>query len=173
MPIIARKKQSTYKPSPEGLHQAVCCDVWEPFDVEDNFNAGQLVTQTRIVWQIDVTDEKWDRPVEVSQLYRLSLHEKSKLCQHLEAWRGRKFTAEEKTGFDLEDLLGANCQIQVVHNIKEDGTIYANVQAIVPVGKNATKMSVTSGFTRKKDRQDKPQSANVDGEAHGADATPF
>jgi hypothetical protein len=165
MPIMARKKSGNFKPAPEGLHQAVCCDVWEPFDVEDHFNAGQLVTQTRIVWQIDVQDEEHQRPFEVSQIYRLSLHEKSKLCQHLEAWRGRKFTSDEKKGFDLENLIGVNCQLQVVHNVKDGGDVYANIQAVVPIGSKTEKIRISEGFTRKKDRvqeQRQPTENGVD-----------
>ncbi len=152
MPIIVRKKESNFIPAPEGLHQAVCCDVWEPFMQPNPFQEGSLVESTRIVWQIDFENPETGKPLEVSQMYRLSLHEKSKLCQHLEAWRGRKFTNEEKQGFDLENLLGANCQLQVVHKIADGGTTYANVSAIVPLAKSMEKMRVSDGYVRRKDR---------------------
>jgi hypothetical protein len=150
---MARKPKGTYTPAPEGLHQAVCCDVWEPWTEErpQQFGGG-LVDKTRLVWVIEEVNPATQRPYEVSQIYTLSLHEKSKLCQHLESWRGRRFTDEEKSGFDLEKLIGANGQLQVVHKIKENSDTFANVQAIVPLGKGQTKLRVPADYIRRKDR---------------------
>jgi hypothetical protein len=153
MGIYARAPQSKFKPAPEGLHQGVCCDIWEPWTETSPFHGG-LVDKTRIVWQIAEQDEEHGQPFEVSQIYTLSLHEKAKLCGHLESWRGRKFTEAEKREFDLEVLLGVNCQLQVVHVIKDDGRVFANVQAIVPLGKGQTKLRVAGDFVRRKDRKD-------------------
>jgi hypothetical protein len=153
MPIIARKKQSNYKPAPEGLHQAVCCDVWEPWDAPNPFQEGEMQTKTAIVWQLDSVNPETGKPYEVMQQYTLTLHEKSNLCKVLESWRGRAFTDAEKDGFDIEALIGANCQIQIIHNIKDDGRVFANVQAVVPLGKNTPKIRVSEGFVRKRDRQ--------------------
>lgn len=152
MAIYARKRQSNFTPAPEGLHAAVCCDVWEPWTEERAQEwGGGLVDKTRIVWLIEEINPKTGKPFEASQIYTLSLHEKSKMCAHLEAWRGRKFTAEEKKGFDLEKLIGAPCQVQVVHKITEDAT-YANVQTIVPLGKGQTRIVVPKDYQRHKDR---------------------
>jgi hypothetical protein len=159
MPIVVKKPKKTYHPAPEGLHQAVCVDILAPWTEEDGFNAGRMVEKTRIFWVLDQTrtwknDDGTEKqiPYEVSNTYTMSLHEKSNLCRHLEAWRGKKFTEKEKEGFDLESLIGANCQIQVVHNIKDSGEIFANVGAIVPIGKNMTKLVVPFKYERRKDR---------------------
>jgi hypothetical protein len=152
----------------------VCCDVWEPWQQANPFKAGALQETTRIVFQIDIENSETGKPLEVSQMYSLSLHEKSKLCQHLEAWRGRKFTQKEKEGFDLENLIGANCQVQVVHNIKDGGEIYANIQAIVPLGKGMEKMRVSDDFTRKKDRPEQHSNEPDDTEQEPTDGdVPF
>lgn len=152
MPIYAKRKESQFDPAPEGLHVAVCADVWEPWTEErpDDWGGG-LVDKTRIVWLIDVVNPKTNRPFEVSQKYTLSLHEKAKLTQHLETWRGKKFTDQEKMGFDIEKLIGVGCQVQVIHNITDKGT-YANVSAVLPLGKGQPKLSIPSTFIRKKDR---------------------
>lgn len=174
MAIMARRPQSSFRPPPEGLYQAVCCDVWDPWVDESPFQDGKMVDKTRIVWQLDLSNEDNGRPYEVSQIYTLSLHDKANLTKHLEAWRGRKFTKEEKEGFDLEKLLGANCQIQVVHNVKEGGEVYANVQAIVPIGKGMAKIRVSEGFVRKRDRQAKGEAHEEPSGAAGDDSeVPF
>ena len=152
MPIYARKPKSNFTPAPEGLHVAVCCDVWEPWTEEkpEQFGGG-LVDKTRICWLTEDVHEDTNKPYEVSQIYTLSLHEKAKLCQHLEAWRGRKFSDAEKQGFDVEKLIGVSCQLQVVHKITDGGT-YANVQAVVPLGKGQAKLRVPDDYVRRKDR---------------------
>lgn len=152
MPIIAKAPESNFTPAPEGLHAAVCADVVELGTEVNQFNGG-LQEKVRLVWQLDEIDQTTDKRYEASQKYTLSLHEKSKLCQHLEAWRGRKFTAEEKQGFDLEKLLGVPCQIQVVHNVTDQGRTFANVQAVVPLGKGMVKPRVSDDYVRFKDRK--------------------
>ncbi len=152
MSIIAKKPKGNYAPAPEGLHVAVCCDVWEPWTEErDKTYGGGLVDKTRIVWLIEEMNPETKQPYEVSRVYTNSLHEKATLARDLQAWRGKPFTALEKEGFDLEKLIGACCQLQVVHNVTDQGT-YANVQAIVPLGKNMPKLRVPDGYARKKDR---------------------
>lgn len=169
MPILARRKESTFDPAPEGLHHAVCVDVWEPWTEERPAEwGGGLIDKTRIVWLIEETNPKTNRNYEVSQIYTLSLHEKANLCKHLESWRGKQFTDQEKRGFDVEKLIGVNCQIQVIHRITDSGT-YANVQAIVPAAKNAPKMLVPADYVRKKDRAATTQNHS----ASADDDTPF
>jgi hypothetical protein len=87
----------------------------------------------------------------VTNRYTLSLNEKATLRKHLEAWRGKLFTPAELEGFDLENLLGANCQLQVIHNLSDQGRTFANIQAIVPLGKGMTKLRPVD-YVRMKDR---------------------
>ena len=172
MPIFARKKESQFEPAPEGLHAAVCVDVWEPWTEERPADwGGGLRDVIRIVWVIEETNPKTGRPFEVSQKYTLSLHEKANLCKHLESWRGKVFTDQEKIGFDVEKLIGVNCQIQVIHRIAESGT-YANVQTIVPAARTGPRLLVPEGYQRKKDREPQTFSA-VPREEDDAESVPF
>jgi len=170
MAIYARRKESTFEPAPEGLHAAVCVDVWEPWTEERAAEwGGGLVDKTRIVWLIAELNPKTGKPFEVSQIYTLSLHEKANLCKHLEAWRGKRFTDDEKRGFDLEKLIGAGCQVQLIHRVTDTGT-YSNVSAIVPLAKGQPKIIVPDGYVRRKDR-DRTDHAAASPEAD--DTVPF
>ena len=137
MAIIARDGGGDFTPAPEGLHEAVCVDVVDLGMVESQWGTKPKV---RIVWQIDARDEK-GRRFQVVRQFTISLNEKSALRPFLEAWRGRKFTADELDGFDLEKLIGVGCQVQVVHDISAQGKTWANVQAVVPLSKSAVKMA--------------------------------
>ncbi len=170
MPIIVKREKIEYTPAPEGLHQAVCCDV---------VDLGLLPTpwgpkhKIELRWQLEINNpDNGDKPFMVTKRFTSSLHEKATLRSVLETWRGKKFADEELDGFDIEALLGVNCQVQVIHNITDDAT-YANVQAVVPAPRNAAKLRVRD-YVRKVDREEEtPQYRK--GEGRGAwskEATP-
>jgi hypothetical protein len=158
-----------FVPAPEGQFQAVCVDVIDE-GISKRFSSfsGQEEErdELRIVFQLKVADaegkeiktENGGRFI-VSQLFKKSLHEKSKLRPFLESWRGRKFTNDELDGFDVEKLIGVNALIQTVHNVSQkNGKTYANIQSIMPINPawNLAKLE-TEGYTRKKDRaENKP-----------------
>ena len=168
MSIIAKRPESNYTPAPEGLHHAVCVDVIDLGILQTNWGDKHKV---RVVFQIEDENQETGRRFEVRKQYNLSLHEKATLRKDLEAWRGRKFTDEELRGFDLEKLLGANCQIQVVQDISEDGSIFANVQAVVPAPKNVAKLA-PQDYTRSKDRPKQQGNSTMKSEADD-DPIPF
>lgn len=148
MAIIAKQPETTFTPAPEGLHHAVCVDVIDLGILQTNWGDKHKV---RIVWQIEEVNAETQKRFDVRKQYNLSLHEKATLRKDLEAWRGRKFTEDELRGFDLEKLIGVNCQTQVVQDISDEGRIYANVQAIVPPPKNVAKLGIHD-YVRQKDR---------------------
>lgn len=149
MPIYASYEKKDYTPAPEGLWQAVCCDVVDLGLVKDTFGEKHKV---KLVWLIEENDPKTKKPFSVSKRFNLSLHEKASLRKDLESWRGRKFNQEELKKFDLEKLIGANCQLSVVHNVKDEGEVYANVQNIVSSRKDTTKLRVPDDYVRQADR---------------------
>lgn len=164
MPIIATDNSKPFTPAPEGVDQAVCCDV-----VDLGMEDGQYGEKHKVSirWQTSTLNPDDGRPYLVQRKYTLSLNEKAALRGDLEAWRGRKFTPAELAGFDLEKLIGVNCQLNVLHHTTPDGKVYANVQSIMPLGKGMEKIEVV-GYTRVKDRE------NVVREnGDGAEGVPF
>lgn len=180
MPIYARKKESDYSPAPEGLWPAVCVDVVD-LGILDSPFGPQVKIEIR--WQLEEEDPKTGKRYLVVQRYTPSLHQKSKLRPLLEAWRGKKFTPEEEKKFDIEKLLGANCQLSITHNIKDEGRVYSNVQAVVPPARNATKI-YPKDYERVCERpgyqppnyatnEHEPEQPNEDGHEDDPNWTPF
>lgn len=167
MAIIAKDSGAgNYEPVPEGLYAAVCCDVIDKGLQETQYGAKHKV---QIRWQIDHLRED-GKPALAMATYTVSLSEKASLRKVLESWRGKKFTAKELEGFDLELLLDKGCQVQLVHSLGQNGRTFANVQAVVPLGKGVKAAKVTD-YIRTKDREQKPQEAKQ--EADGDDDLPF
>lgn len=151
MPVAKEPGKGDFVNAPEGLQQAVCVDVVD-LGVEKNpFNEREQ-HKIRIVWESEYTHPEKGTPLTVAKKYTLSLHEKAKLRSDLEAWKGRRLSAEELKGFEVEHMLGENCQLQVVQNVGQDGKTYANVNAIVPVGRGMAKLTKSASYVRSKDR---------------------
>lgn len=122
----------------QGLHQAVCSGLYD-LGTHHNAKFDKWSHQCLIMWElpelritIKKDDKEVDMPRVISKKYTLSLGEKSNLRKDLQSWRGKVFTNEELEGFDLQNILGKNCMIQIIHNSK-DGKTYANIGTIIPL----------------------------------------
>ena len=131
MPIIL-KANGGGTPVPEGVHVVICVRV---IDMGTQLNQlfGNKQRKLMLTWEVPEAlievDDGDKKPMLISRTYTQSLNEKAILRQHLEAWRGKKFSEQELTGFDPKNLLGKPCQLQVIHNDKG----YADVQAVMAV----------------------------------------
>ena len=135
--LLIREVKTNYQPASAGTHAAVCVDVVDMGFVESTFDGkSKKQRKIRIVWQIDeIRDD--GKPFQVSRLYTLSLNEKSTLRRDLESWRGRPFTSDELTGFDIDSILGAPALLNLTRVNKGDAT-YANVKSIMRLPKEMT-----------------------------------
>jgi hypothetical protein len=162
-----------FTPHPTGLHQMVCCDVVDNGVVETAFGPKKKVT---VRWESVETNDRGQR-MTVQKRYTASLNEKASLRHDLEAWRGRAFTADELRRFDLENLIGANAMVNVVHRQDNAGKTWANVASIAPLMKNLPKLTVSAEYVRQKDRNDTPEPDEVphlrDEDLVTADSIPF
>lgn len=139
-PIIARAGGGGDFETPEaGSYIARCYKI---VDVGTQTTQSQFgtkeVRQVYIWWEL-LGDEDGapaqmmadGRPFSVMASYTLSMHPKAKLRAHLELWRGKKFTEEEASAFDITKLLGVSCRLQIDHTPSKDGTrTYVNVENI-------------------------------------------
>lgn len=89
----------------------------------------QQKPKVMISWEI-LDDPKMEdgRPFSVHSNYTASLDPKSNLFRDLESWRGQPFTDDELADFDLTNVLGTYCQVNVVHS--KDGK-FVNVKSVV------------------------------------------
>jgi len=82
--------------------------------------------------KIEIDEE--EKPRAISKEYTLSLSEKANLRKDLQAWRGKAFTEEELAGFDMQNVLGKGCQLQVIHT-ESNGKTYSNIASIMGLPK--------------------------------------
>ena len=149
MPIIASAKSNrNFEPISEGAHIASCVSV---IDLGEQYSEAYKKMQRRVMLIWEIPDETIEidgaqKPRQISKEYTLSLGDKALLRAHLEAWRGKAFTESELEAFDLNNVLGKACQMQIVHT-EYNGSRYANIRSIMSLPKGITPPKIESDFT--------------------------
>lgn len=127
-----------FSPPPEGTWPAVCYRIVD-LGTQPQMYKGQPSDPKHIVmisWELHDDECKTDdgRPMTMHRRFTWSSSPKSNLRKTLEAWRGTPFQDADFGTFDIRNLLGAPCLMQVVHAVR-DGNTYANVGAVVKLPK--------------------------------------
>jgi len=171
MPIIATGSDTKhYTPAPEGTHQAVCVDVIDIGMKPNPFKENAQQHKIDVAWQINEVRDDGKRHI-VYKRYTLSLNEKATLRHDLESWRGRPFTEQELTGFDVEVLIGVNCLVNIQHkpSTKDVGKVFANVVSVIKPPKGMPTMAPVD-YVRQSEQQPETEAAP---EEVTADDIPF
>lgn len=145
MGTTATETGSTFKPCPAGVHDATCVVVADiGTHLKDYPDGKKEKHRVLLAWEIDDLRTDDDEPFIVTRQFNLSLHENSGLRPFLEAWRGRSFTEKELHAFDVKNVLGAPCQLNVVHQKSDkNGQTYANASSAIPLGKKSARPTPT------------------------------
>jgi len=144
------QSESTFKPVSQGLHQAICAMVVDMGIQPGSDMYPKPKHKIYIGW--DCLDEivEWEKdgkkhsgPARIGREFTLNLGDTSNLRPFLESWRGMNFTDEQAEAFDIGKLMGAACQITVVHKQKRQGKgVRADVKTAVPWPKGMAKPAV-------------------------------
>ena len=143
---LTAKQGSTIELIEAGNHHGVCVAV---IDLGTQYNETFKKEQPKVM----ITWELVDFPIPnengnskgfrlISKEYTASLNEKANLYADLVSWRGRDFTEAELEGFNIKNVLGANCLVNVIHITKNKKT-YANVSAVAKMPKGMTPKTAT------------------------------
>lgn len=141
MSLYAQSSGGNFELCPAGVHLARCYRIVD-LGTQKTEYMGQVkhLHKVMLAWEIHGTDENGDkilmndgRPFAIFKNYTLSWSEKANLRLDLQAWRGKPFSKEEMQKFDLKNVLGAWCMLNVIHREGTTGKTYANVGGITPV----------------------------------------
>jgi hypothetical protein len=141
MSFIVEDKGGNYERCPAGMHLGRCYRIVD-LGTQKSEYMGQVKYLHKIMvgWEIHGTDDSGKaiqmrdgRPFAIFKNYTLSWSEKANLRLDLQSWRGKAFTQEEMRKFDLKNVLGAWCMLNVIERAGQNGNVYANVDGITPV----------------------------------------
>ena len=135
--IVSEKTGSNIPLLDEGVYQAICTQL---IDLGYQYNEKYKNTSHKIMLRWEIIGETIEIqgetvPRMIHREYTSSLGDKSNLRKDLQAWRGRAFTPEELKGFDMKNILGKGCQLQIIHNQGTNGNTYANIACIMALPK--------------------------------------
>lgn len=135
---VSEKSGSGIAPLPEDTYPAVCYAL---IDLGQQYSAKfeKYSEQVAIGWEIigeTITVDGEDVPRSFFNTYNMSLNEKAKLRKDLVSWRGKEFSVEELKDFNLRNILGKPCMIQIIHKKNADGSrVYANLGSVTKIPK--------------------------------------
>lgn len=134
--LRAKAEGEPRKPIPAGNYFGIICGV---YDIGTQ-TGGQYGPKHQIIVSWELHKKKGAVRNEagvvqsISNFYGLSFSELSSLRKDVESMLGRKFTLPEaKSGYDVEELLGKPCRLQIIHDTKADGTIRDMIGTIMPL----------------------------------------
>jgi len=131
-------KESSFTPAPAGPHPAVCYRVVD-LGTQETAYQGQVSRkhQLLVTWELFCDERMADgRRFSIGKKYTWSTHKKATLRKDLEAWRGKPFAETDfgPGGFDIKNILGAACLVNVKHFDKA-GDIGASVEGVMKLPK--------------------------------------
>jgi hypothetical protein len=133
-------KNKNYEKCSTGLQQAVCVFVNDiGTQVSEYQGKRKELPKVIISWELRETMKEGDfagKRFMMNKYYTKSLYEMASLTKDLESWRGKKFTQEELNGFDLDNLIGANCYLNIIATEKDT----RRVSAVLPLPKEIERL---------------------------------
>lgn len=132
---------------PAGGYLGVICGV---YDIGTQAG-GQYGPKRQIVvtWELHnkkgVVKDKAGEPVTISKFYTLSFNEKATLRKDVEAMTGTPVSESDAlAGFDIENLLGMQCRLRVVHYEKKDKSKGDKIGTLMPLDEDDPKPEAVS-----------------------------
>ena len=139
--MVVKDEGRDFEAIPTGVLPAVCSAIHD-LGMQPGFQ-GKLTHKLAIVWELEERRTLGDfagKRFTVCEKYTASLNERANLNKLLEAWRGKPFTPEQRAGFEMSALVGANCNLNMVEKTNTAGKTFVNVASITGSIKGQKKM---------------------------------
>ena len=144
MPLVFSSKGSgnSKRVSP-GSHFAVC-DMVIFLGMQEVGGMFPKLAQ-QIYVRYEVPAERWayekdgkqaEGPAVIGRFFTASMHKKAALRKGLEGWRGKTFTEDEASTFDVATILGKACMLTVTES-ESGGNIYSNISGMSSLPKGS------------------------------------
>jgi hypothetical protein len=150
MGTVVQDNGGDFEPVPAGMHRAICVNV---FDVgfQPGYQGNPPQHKVVVLWEIEPLNSQ-GKHFGVTRIYTASIGEKSNLGNDLTTWRGRPFTSDEQKGFDLDNIMGKPCQLNLVQN--GDKVKIAGVMPATMVADQVTRKNVPAGYWPQETKRD-------------------
>ena len=111
-----------------GRHPAICCRVIDIGTRSGTNEGGNWSSRYVLIeWVLPHSPKNDGNPVRINRRFPFNFSRTSQLRTALESWRGRAFTKEQLSDFDIRAIAGAPCMIGIKHDRG-----YANFDGLGP-----------------------------------------
>jgi len=142
MTITAKKEEIEYTITPSGNHVGRIYQIVHIGTIPEEFEGKESYKdKVRITFELphethEFKEGEGEKPFSISQEYTVSMNEKAKLRQHIESMLGCALQEEEASAFEVTDLIGKVCMVNVSHKTsKTSGRKYAYISSLAPLPK--------------------------------------
>lgn len=126
-----------------GNYMARCYQMLEIGTTTETIEGKTVrLKKIRIGWELPTETKEFkegegQKPYVINEEYTLSMNEKATLRKMLASWRGKDFTEEEATRFNVTKLLGVACQLNIIHkpSKKDPSRVYEKIATVSPLMK--------------------------------------
>jgi len=141
MSFIVEDKGGNFERCPAGAHLARCYRISDLGTQKSEYmGETKYLHKIMVGWEIHGMNDDGSkitmndgRPFAIFKNYTHSWSDKANLRIDLQSWRGRPFNEEEMLKFDLANVLGAWCMLNVIERQGQNGNTYSNVAGVTPV----------------------------------------
>ena len=116
-----------------GEHLGVCYSIVDAGTREEQYmdNPPKLRKVIYVTWEVPSQEmDDGSGPLATGKKYTASLNENSALYKDLVTWRGKPFSSDELSGFDVSKMVGAPANLHIEHYETQDGKQRAGLKAI-------------------------------------------
>ena len=121
--LIVADEAEDFEKCPTGLQRSICYFVEDIGTQEGNYKGKPLSKKQLIIgWELEARIKEGEyagQPFAISKFYTQTINDMSNLCKDLESWRGKKFTVEEKKGFNMKVVVGVQCTLNIIAEEKD------------------------------------------------------
>lgn len=136
-----KQEGKKFEPVPAGNHVARVYRIIQIGTITEQYQ-GEDKEMNKVVVGFELPNEtkvfkegEAAQPYVISREYTFSMNEKANLRKMVEGMLGVVLTDEEADSFDLTDILGKACLLNVVHKKSATGNMYALIQGASPIPK--------------------------------------
>lgn len=131
--MIVSDNGGDYAPIPTGMHRAILINYFD-VGLQPGFQGDMPRKKVVLLWELEARNDKTGKKFTITKTYTQSIGDKSNLGNDLSSWRGRPFNADEKKAFNMDNIKGKPCQVNVLP--KEPGSEKVKLTAVLPADKS-------------------------------------
>lgn len=135
-------KKASIEPVPAGAHVARLYQIIHVGSVPSTYQGQERISdQVRLTFELCnekkvFKEEEGEKPLSISTRFETySMGKKANLRRLVEGMLGVTLHDDEAFNMNLDDILGQECLLTVVHTEGKDGNTYANIKGASPLPK--------------------------------------